>query len=648
MLIRFILCGVYILGIGLLPLSAQKSITFDLGKAHYVWPTEASHYLSSTFGETRAAHFHAALDIKTWGRRGYEVYATRNGTVDRIAIGPEGYGKVIYLKHSDDSYSVYAHLLSFNEELQQLADSIRFAEGYKFEIERFIAHRNITIKQGEVIGYSGASGIGPPHLHFELRTPEQRPFNPLLTNLSVADNIPPQIIGISIEPLSAKSSVEGENTIYTQRARLTKGQYDLGTVRVTGPVGLGVHTFDQSNRVHNSYAVYKLNLSVNEQPIFTSKVDSFAYYETNQMFIDRVFPILKNSDKGYQRLYITDGNTLPFYTTDQRKGVLNLPPGKHKVTIEATDFFGNRSSAKLILLVEERQERDRTAYYPQKNITHQTDIESPHNWQWFTNWVTLTNEQLHNVTLAISDEEKFNYHKNGVAIDIREQKRLFMNIPGTGPVSFYRVRPNQSTFISTAGNQLHFAHFPKQTFYDTVSVGMVVKNFTADSISVDMMPNTYPVKNKYKFYVAHDSAWTNTEKRSFYHWDQDNEEWELVPTVFSEKYIISKTKSLGKFSLLKDETPPKVKNPRIHQRPDGQWIVLIDAIDNLSGIDYSKAKISVNGLRGIAEYEPEDDRFVYYHPNFEPTASMGVTISIFDKMGNQTKQTLKLERTKTR
>ncbi len=86
---------------------------FDPQKAHYLWPTEASPYLTSTFAETRSAHFHAALDIKTWGQRGYEVYATRDGVVDRIAIGPRGYGKVVYLKHNDGSYSVYAHLLSF-------------------------------------------------------------------------------------------------------------------------------------------------------------------------------------------------------------------------------------------------------------------------------------------------------------------------------------------------------------------------------------------------------------------------------------------------------------------------------------------------------------------------------------------------------
>jgi ribosome-binding protein aMBF1 (putative translation factor) len=33
-----------------------------------------------------------------------------------------------------------------------------------------IEEKQLFYKQGEVIGYSGSTGIGPPHLHFELRT----------------------------------------------------------------------------------------------------------------------------------------------------------------------------------------------------------------------------------------------------------------------------------------------------------------------------------------------------------------------------------------------------------------------------------------------------------------------------------------------
>src|SRR5690625_6282016 len=37
----------------------------------YLWPTDASHQLSSTFAETRSAHLHAGIDIRTFGRDGF-------------------------------------------------------------------------------------------------------------------------------------------------------------------------------------------------------------------------------------------------------------------------------------------------------------------------------------------------------------------------------------------------------------------------------------------------------------------------------------------------------------------------------------------------------------------------------------------------
>lgn len=622
--------------------TVQAQQTFDPGTAHYIWPTEASSYLSSTFAETRSAHFHAALDIKTWGRRGYEVYATRDGIVDRIAIGPRGYGKVVYLKHDDGSYSVYAHLLSFNNELQQFADSIRFAQDYKFEIERFLGWKNIEVQQGDIIGYSGASGIGPPHLHFELRTPSEKPFNPLLTNLNVKDNIAPQVLGISIEPLSAESSIEGRNAVYTQKTWGKKNQYHFGTIDVSGPVGLGINAFDQSNDVHNSYAVYKLSMSVNGQELFTSRVDSFSYRETDQMFIDRVYPLLKEEGDGYQRLYVVDGNTLPFYKTDKNKGRLNLPPGEHEVTIRATDYYGNTSTTSLELNVRE----PKIDHPKLPRSSHGNPISPPDTWNWFSNWLTLTETQFDEVTIGLADSSKYIRHQNGVAVKTDQSAPLFLNIPRVGPIMLHRVKPNSPSVISSDDFK-NVATFPKSTVYDTVSVGMAVHNHSPDSITVNILPEAYPLRQAYKFYI-HRNPELDPKKLSFYKMDRDDVEWEMVPTEFTRDYIITEAESLGMFRMFRDTTAPKLQNPRLRQRADGRWVVMIDVEDNLSGIDYSRSKISVNGIQGIVEYEPEDDRFVYYHPNFEPKASMKIDVTAVDKMGNQQSSSFLLDSGKTK
>ena len=123
-------------------------------ESSYLWPTNSGRFLSSTFGETRSAHFHAGLDIKTWGREGYNVYASKDGILSQLLITNQGYGKAIYLKHTDGSYTVYAHLNRFNEEFQTIADSIRM-NNYSYTLEKNMESSNIKVKQGDIIGYTG-------------------------------------------------------------------------------------------------------------------------------------------------------------------------------------------------------------------------------------------------------------------------------------------------------------------------------------------------------------------------------------------------------------------------------------------------------------------------------------------------------------
>ena len=64
----------------------------------YLWPTDASKHLTSAFGEYRARRFHTGIDVKTWGKTGYKIFAVRSGYILRVSVSPGGYGKVVYLK----------------------------------------------------------------------------------------------------------------------------------------------------------------------------------------------------------------------------------------------------------------------------------------------------------------------------------------------------------------------------------------------------------------------------------------------------------------------------------------------------------------------------------------------------------------------
>ena len=76
---------------------------------------------------------------------------------------------------------------------------------------RFEKHTNplFPVSRGQRIAYTGSTGIGPPHLHFELRDPQERALNALEYGLSIKDRIPPTIRSLMVVPLAANSRVEG-------------------------------------------------------------------------------------------------------------------------------------------------------------------------------------------------------------------------------------------------------------------------------------------------------------------------------------------------------------------------------------------------------------------------------------------------------
>lgn len=633
-------------------LQTQAQEKFNPRNVRYLWPTDASRFASALFGESRSAHFHAALDVKTWGRIGFKIYATRDGILHRVARGPFGYGNVIYLKHDDGSYSVYAHMDRFTPSLDRLVDSLRW-EKRVFVFDENMEAYQIRYKQGQLIGYTGESGAGPPHLHFELRTPTESPFNPLITSISIRDNVPPSFSALAIEPLDASASIQGEKRIFVKNPRRVGKNVDFGTIDVTGQIGLAVDVFDQANEVTNMYAVYELQLKVNDEILFHSKIDSFSYEQSRQMFLDRVYGLLKSQNRGFQRLYKHDGNTLPFYLIAKPEAKLNLPVGVHTFEIIARDFYKNETKAFGKLRVGKPADLAQTS---KKAVTSSVVLEeSPFpssfsEWDWQNDWVKPVSNTLQIVRIrtypfsfdGFEQEIRIENGKNQV-VDLRKAGSVLLSTEHESAL-LHRITPGKRTTIVTP-DQLLQVQFGEKAVYDTLSLSVgYYRDSTLNEWLIYVLPEQEPLQQGFELKFLVSDEFRYPEKTAFYQYNARTGKLDYNPTRFKNQQISARLREFGMYRMLADTLGPELSSPKITRKSGGKWTVYVQGKDNLSGIDYYKSRFWVNDEEGILEYDPELDRIVYYHPKFQPKKNNKIVLEVYDAEGNKTVKTFWLSR----
>ncbi len=578
----------------------------------YLWPTDSGNYLSSTFGETRSAHFHAGLDIKTWGREGYRVFAAKDGILYRLSVSTRGYGNGIYLKHSNGSYTVYAHLQRFNKSFQSLADSIRLVD-FSFEMDAILDTLNITVKQGDVIGYTGSSGIGPPHLHFETRDSLDRPFNALSTNLRVKDRIPPVFSSLIIEPLTKDSRVEGKATShFTRKKQTADGITDFGTIRASGKVGLSVNVYDRADDVYNAYAVHKLALMHHADTLFYEELNSYSYAEKDQMLLDRIAPF-GSTRRGHQRMFEKDGSDNPFYIKVEPNSKIQVTDTSQTYTIVASDYFGNTSKAKVTIL------KDTTASWGEPELNSTTE-----NWYWHEDWASPDLVQAIDLT---KDTLGFpwNHHQQIVALD------------SNTTVNLARIYPEKHAVVKTPDQRMQ-ARFSPQTFFDTLSVAMGY-SIENDEITLSLQPQMLPIRSSYKLYFFMGDSFTPNTNYRLFQVNASNGELSYVNSKLVGRTLHAYPSDLGTFVIKPDSIPPVISDFSVHKNDYGKWVASVKVRDDESGLIPTSATFSVNGQRGIPLYDYEFDKLTFYLPGFVPRKQNTARVYIEDKAGNKTFKT---------
>jgi hypothetical protein len=326
------------------------------------WPLEAPAELMSSFGEYRYDHLHAGIDISTAGVTGVPVLAAGPGQVVRLKVEWRGYGRALYLRHPDGRTTVYGHLERYEDRALGLERRVarRQAEMKTRYPGDIYLDPPVRVRRGQVIGYSGESGVGLPHLHFEVRTPEDAPIDPFASGLAPPhDRRPPVIESLIITAAVEATFIDGSSRERSYRvfSRENSAAVLEDPIRVTGPFLAAVMAFDPVGGARAGIHSVELRIDGTVRYGLTFKTFRFSQYPLSGLVYDHRESRLGPSSYAY-RLFRLPGNVLaeggsgagesaaaPLLAAAGYPGAYDLPPGAHAMEVVVADAAGNRTTA---------------------------------------------------------------------------------------------------------------------------------------------------------------------------------------------------------------------------------------------------------------------------------------------------------------
>jgi len=260
-----------LLSLNLAHATSAKSDWLPLGKQ--AW-------LTSSFAESRGTRYHAGFDYSTDMQTGWPVIAPTDGKIIRIRFSPLYYGKAIYFQSTSGiaNQYVFAHLSGYAPEIDQLVESRRKRLRVNHLDWRPKESEDLLFQKGDTLAWSGATGIGSPHLHLEVRNPAGNTvINPMQTTpfpLS-ADSIAPRLLAAAIvNPPSTKvkqTLFYSDSSIISQSALVVPQELHPNSI-------LALKIVDYSREPEeNPMSIAALRVSCNGKSIYQKEYTSQRY-----------------------------------------------------------------------------------------------------------------------------------------------------------------------------------------------------------------------------------------------------------------------------------------------------------------------------------------------------------------------------------
>lgn len=589
-------------------------------------------FLSGTMGEIRSTHFHAGIDIKTSGISGLPVYACMDGYVSRIRVSAGGYGHALYIQHPGGETSVYGHLLQFREDIAEYVRN----EQYRlesFEVNLFPEKGKFSAERGELVALSGNTGSSMgPHLHFEIRDENQAPVNPLNYHFKeIKDEVPPIVQSFALTTLDIDSRIEQQFGRFEYPVEQKGSGYIYGKpIPVYGEIGVQIYAYDKFTGAYNRNGIPEIDLFLDDTLRMKIKIDSFSFNDSRHVVNFYDYKVKNHRRRTYQKLYIDDGNELPFYKIIKNRGILRITDNKlHSIKIRMSDIEGN--SSELIIPVKgEKPTSEIPAISEAINGEIGTRTEG--------NYLVIESKFIENTpnnALVFSNRMKYelipSYFTSQEAVylwDLRigmpdsisicDHTKRFdyeVMVPSGSEFNFYNKFFDLRTYRKSLYDTIYLE--ARYTFYEDEQKEVFTIGDPdiplASSIQINFKPKLdYSASDKYALYSTY-----NLKNHNF------------VSNNWKDGEISMMTRHFGQFTILEDTLPPQVRPVKVN-RNKASFIIR----DELSGIKGYEARINGNWL--LMHYDPKQNLIwsETREPNIPLTGEL--LLQVEDNVGNIT------------
>lgn len=309
-------------------------------RADYIWPIDRPEKITGTFGEYRSAHFHHGIDVSCSGRKGFKISSAEDGYISSVMYQKWGIGYAVFIRHPDGRTTFYGHMDGFataillNDQVKKQYNNILDRRDFRIDFK----NSEIRVAKGALVGYSGDSGIGLEHFHFEVRDRDGELLNPLKYGIPVKDSTAPIFEELYLVPLDGYSQVDGNasEAFFPVVVPDKKNKvYSLGyehTPTISGRIGVKIKVYDNVGAA-NRVAVYRLETYINGK-----KVNEISFDKIIRRFSHRI-----GLYYDYDNSSMADF-TYFLYSRSNQEGSLEVKKvGTVKLQIIAWDAGNNRS-----------------------------------------------------------------------------------------------------------------------------------------------------------------------------------------------------------------------------------------------------------------------------------------------------------------